>query len=176
MPMLDLTPLKEKHGFLDAQWIPLKKPLSFHFYRSWIEKKFHGEMTYLEKHLTQKEDPAGFFAPAKSVLSLLWSYAPQPQPMIHMPPPLPPSLTKARIALYAQGVDYHRNLHHKMQALVKDLALLWPEATFLPCVDTQALMERDLAVQARLGWVGKNTCLIKARTGSLFFISEVLCS
>lgn len=176
MPMLDLTPLKEKHGFLDAQWIPLEKPLSFHFYRAWIDKKFHGEMNYLERHLPQKEDPANFFAPAKSVLSLLWSYAPQTEPLNSTSPPFLPALKKARIALYAQGLDYHKSLHQKMQTIVQDLALHWPEATFLPSVDTRALMERDLAVQARLGWVGKNTCLIKARTGSLFFISEILCS
>jgi epoxyqueuosine reductase len=42
------------------------------------------------------------------------------------------------------------------------------------CVDTSAVLERDLAAQAGLGWIGKNTNLLDQGLGSFFFIGIVL--
>ena len=42
--------------------------------------------------------------------------------------------------------------------------------------DAVPLLERDMAAQAGLGWVGKNSCLIHPKRGSLFFIGEILTS
>jgi epoxyqueuosine reductase len=39
--------------------------------------------------------------------------------------------------------------------------------------DSGPVLERDLAARAGLGFVGKNTCLIDRKKGSLFFIAEI---
>src|SRR2546430_5218375 len=41
-------------------------------------------------------------------------------------------------------------------------------------VDTSAVLERDVAARAGLGWVGKNTNLLTQSLGSWFFLGAVL--
>jgi epoxyqueuosine reductase len=49
-----------------------------------------------------------------------------------------------------------------------------PAVVSRAAVDTSAVLERDLATRAGLGWIGKNTNLIAVGTGSYFFIGAVL--
>src|ERR1035438_2770077 len=49
-----------------------------------------------------------------------------------------------------------------------------PSSDLLGCVDTQAVLEREVGALSGLGWIGKNTCLIDQKRGSFFFISEIL--
>ena len=43
-----------------------------------------------------------------------------------------------------------------------------------PAVDTSAVLERDLAARAGLGWIGKNTNLLASQANFYFFIGIVL--
>jgi epoxyqueuosine reductase len=54
------------------------------------------------------------------------------------------------------------------------LSAAFPENQSRVCVDTAPILERSLAHQAGLGWIGKNTCLINQESGSWFFLGELL--
>jgi epoxyqueuosine reductase len=80
-----------------------------------------------------------------------------------------------RVASYARGEDYHDVLPARMQELVRFIE----EQVGGPVgnryyTDTGPILERDLAQQAGIGWIGKNTCLIHPKQGSYFFLSEIL--
>jgi len=81
---------------------------------------------------------------------------------------------EGRIAAYAHGTDYHLILPERMQQLVAFIEVQVgapiPNRWY---TDTGPILERDLAQQAGLGWIGKNTCLINPRIGSTFFLSEI---
>ncbi len=157
-------------GFTSFAWLPLKAPPTLDQYRSWLENDYHGEMKYLEDHLELKSHPGKLLPGALFALVVTQDYYPAPQPC----PDLKEHLPHQRIALYAQNSDYHHWFLQQLKDLAQDFSELLPKEDFLCATDSKPILERDLAVQAGLGWVGKNTCLIHPQQGSLFFIGEIL--
>ncbi|WP_413581690.1 tRNA epoxyqueuosine(34) reductase QueG [Bdellovibrio sp. HCB288] len=144
--------------------------MSFDFYRSWIDEGLHGEMKYLADHAPIKENPQSKWSRAESALVFAMPYFPHPEKMDNFP------LKSARVSMYAQGIDYHFWFKERMQKLCVELGKAFPEEEFLAFTDSSPLLERDLAKKAALGWVGKNTCVIHPKKGSLFFIGEIVTS
>jgi epoxyqueuosine reductase len=159
-----------KENYNDFSHAALTKPLSIEFYRSWLEQGFAGEMTYLQTHLPMKETPQVYRARARSAIVVQASYVPHPFPLKNFP------LKQARLALYAQGEDYHHWLKQKLSATAERLKEIFPDEDFLALTDSSPVLERDLAYRAGLGWFGKNTCLIHPKKGSLFLIGEIYTS
>ncbi len=157
-------------GFSHFGFSALSKPLSFEFYQEWLEEGLHGDMKYLEEHAPIKESPQIKWPRAQSALVFAIPYFPHPEANTHFP------LKSARISLYAQGMDYHFWFRERMQKLCANLKEQFPEEEFLSFTDSSPILERDLAKRAGLGWVGKNTCLIHPKKGSLFFIGEIYTS
>jgi epoxyqueuosine reductase len=85
---------------------------------------------------------------------------------------LPP---RGRVARYAWGEDYHVVLREKLDAFLARLrgALAEPFQA-RACVDTSAVIERELAAAAGVGWIGKNTMVLHPRIGSFFFLGEII--
>ncbi|MBX2986332.1 MAG: tRNA epoxyqueuosine(34) reductase QueG [Bdellovibrionaceae bacterium] len=164
-----LEELKNEQGFSLAGWSPLEKPLSLDLYRQWLAENRHGEMKYLEEHLPVKENPQSRFPFARSALVFAVPYRPHPEPREWSRSPL-------RIASYAHGADYHFWFRDRLRALIPRLKEKFPEAEFEAHTDSSPLLERDLAVRAGLGWVGKNTCVIHPKAGSFFLLGEILTS
>ncbi|WII70887.1 tRNA epoxyqueuosine(34) reductase QueG [Bdellovibrio sp. 22V] len=160
----------EELGFSHFGFTSLSKPLSFEFYREWLNEGLHGDMKYLEEHAPIKENPQSKWPRAQSALVFAIPYYPHPERKTDFP------LKQARVSLYAQGMDYHFWFKERMGVLCKKLQELFPGEEFLPFTDSSPVLERDLAKRAGLGWVGKNTCLIHPKKGSLFFIGEIYSS
>ncbi|WP_413613404.1 tRNA epoxyqueuosine(34) reductase QueG [Bdellovibrio sp. HCB-110] len=160
----------EDLGFSHFGFTSLSKPLSFEFYKEWLNQGLHGDMKYLEDHAPIKEDPRSKWPRAQSALVFAIPYFPHPEKKQDFP------LKQARVSLYAQGMDYHFWFKERMASLCKKLQELMPNEEFLPFTDSSPVLERDLAKRAGLGWVGKNTCLIHPKKGSLFFIGEIYTS
>lgn len=77
--------------------------------------------------------------------------------------------------MYAWGEDYHVVLREKLDALVARLRDVIAEPfQARVCVDTSAIVERELAASAGIGWIGKNTMVLHPRLGSFFFLGEII--
>jgi epoxyqueuosine reductase len=79
-----------------------------------------------------------------------------------------------RVARYAQGLDYHDVLRHRLGQLLSWIQQQHPECRGRAVVDTAPLLERDFARLAGLGWFGKNTMLLNRKLGSWFFLGALL--
>lgn len=157
-------------GFSHFGLSPLSRPLSFEVYQNWLNEGLHGKMEYLATHAPIKEKPQTKWPRAHSALVFAVPYYPHPMPPESFP------LRASRVSLYAQGYDYHLWFKLKLQTLCDELKGLMPEEEFVPMTDSSPVLERDLAYRAGLGWVGKNTCVIHPKNGSLFFIGEIYTS
>jgi epoxyqueuosine reductase len=167
----DLLEIKIKElGFSHFGLTTLSRPFSFDVYQSWLDEGLHGEMTYLQDHAPIKENPPSKWPRAQSALVFAVPYYPHPERPATFP------LKEARVSLYAQGYDYHFWFKNKLQSLCDDLKKIHPLEEFVPMTDSAPVLERDLAYRAGLGWIGKNTCVIDPKRGSLFFIGEIYSS
>lgn len=132
---------------------------------AWLQKGFHGDMSYMERNLDKRVDPATLVPGSKSVISLAYNYY----------TPNLPEPGNLKISTYAYGRDYHKVLKKKLKAfwtlIRKELA---PEAHARYFVDSAPVMERQWAARSGLGWLGKNTLLIHPKHGSWFFLAEII--
>lgn len=168
-PVLDdLSRVVRETGFEHFGFAELVQPLSIEFYEAWLANGHHGEMGYLERHLPQKKEPSALVPRARSAIVVTQDYVPHPAPLESWP------LSKqTRVAAYAKGRDYHHFLSERLARLAERLKSRFPDHEFVCFTDSAPVLERDLAARAGLGWVGKNTCLIDRKKGSLFFIGEI---
>ena len=139
-------------------------------YRQWIEKGYAGKMGYLERHLPLKADVRQLLAEAKSVISLAINYY-----TLDPPKPLATDPARGQISRYAWGDDYHDVIRQRLTELIDFIKqTAETELKTRVCVDTAPIIEREYAQKAGLGWIGKNTNLIHWRSGSWYFLAEIL--
>jgi len=101
----------------------------------------------------------------KSILVLGLSYSLESHPR---------EISKAQVARYARGKDYHVVMKKKMAQVVEFLKTNQEDFEYKTFVDSSPLIERFLAEKTGLGWVGQNTCFYTKATGSWIFIGEIL--
>ncbi len=131
---------------------------------AWLDAGYAGGMDYLARTRVERGDPERLLPGCRSVVALALAYGPREDD---------PSWRA--VSRYARGRDYHDLMRPRLAAVVDYLREAGGPATASrAAVDTSAVLERDLAARAGLGWIGKNTNLIAVGGGSYFFIGTVL--
>lgn len=159
-------------GFELVGIIPAAHSETIARYRQWVENGYAGKMHYLEKHLPLKADVRQLLTEAKSVISLAMNYY-----TLDPPKALAEDPGRGQISRYAWGDDYHQLIRERLVELVEFIKqTAEDELKTRVCVDTAPVIEREYAQKAGIGWIGKNTNLIHWRSGSWYFLSEILVS
>jgi epoxyqueuosine reductase len=143
------------------------------FYRDWVRGGMAGEMRYLADHRGEmRADPRTLLPSVRSILCVGKLYnGPEPRSTEFTAP------ERAWISRYAWGEDYHEVLRRGLERLACEIeARVAQPLEWKICVDTAPLLERAYARRAGLGWIGRNTCLIREGAGSWFFLGELLLS
>lgn len=157
-------------GFDRAGVARLAPTRESHAFAEWIARGRHGEMAWLARGVEKRVDPRLLFEGARSALVVSLVYD-APDAETRTPEP-----ASARIAKYAGGADYHDVLLPRLRAVGAALeALVARPLRWRAWVDTGPVLERVLAAQAGLGWIGKNTCLIDSQLGSWTFLGVLAC-
>lgn len=132
---------------------------------AWLKSNKQGEMSYMNNHFDKRLDPRELVPGSKSVISLLYNYSTSNQQ----------KEDTYKVSKYAYGVDYHFVVKSKLKDLVSELKSIIGDFHCRVFVDSAPVMDKVWAKKSGLGWIGKNSNLIHPKSGSYFFIAEIIC-
>lgn len=144
-----------KAGFLEEDAPRLEK---------WLNQNHHGKMDYMTDYFDKRLDPTLLVPDSKSVITVLLNY-------------YPPDFQNAdsyKISKYAYGKDYHSVLKKKLKKLLRAIRTEIGDVSGRAFMDFAPVMEKSWAAKSGLGWIGKNANLITQKTGSFYFIAELI--
>jgi epoxyqueuosine reductase len=136
----------------------------------WLAAGRHGEMHYMQRHGAKRGDPAALVPGTVRAISArmdYWQAAARDAKGVLATPAL------GYVARYALGRDYHKVMRRRLQALATAIADRIGSFGYRVFVDSGPVLEKALARNAGLGWIGKHTNLLD-RDGSWFLLGELL--
>lgn len=137
---------------------------------AWLAAGRHGAMDYMARHGTKRSRPQELLPGTLRVLCARMNYwteaSPGPQQILNNP-------SAAYISRYAVGRDYHKVLRQRLKQLVERVQKHISHFGYRVFVDSAPVLEKALARNAGLGWIGKHTNLINRTGGSWFFLGEI---
>ncbi|KFN41165.1 tRNA epoxyqueuosine(34) reductase QueG [Arenimonas oryziterrae] len=138
--------------------------------QDWLEQGQHGEMDYMARHGDKRSRPAELQPGTLRVVSVRMDYGTGEDEEAWR------TLAqgeRAYVARYALGRDYHKVMRNRLQKLSDRIADAIGPFGYRVFVDSAPVLERALARNAGLGWIGKNACVINRNAGSWFFLGEI---
>jgi epoxyqueuosine reductase len=136
----------------------------------WLAQGRHGEMDYMARHGTKRSRPADLHAGTVRVISVRMDYDP-PGARDGWEVIDDPEL--GFVSRYALGRDYHKLVRARLQKLADHITNEIGPFGYRAFSDSAPVLEKALARNAGLGWIGKHTNLINRRAGSWFFLGEL---
>jgi len=144
-----------KSGFLEEEAPRLE---------NWLDQNHHGQMAYMENHFDKRLNPNLLVDGARSVVSLLLNYYPSEIQ----------NEDSYKISKYAYGQDYHFVIKEKLKELLHSIKESIGEVSGRAFVDSAPVLDKAWAAKSGLGWIGKNSNLLTQKTGSFYFIAELI--
>ncbi len=136
----------------------------------WLDAGYHGDMDWMARHGTMRSRPNELLPGTVRVISVRIDYLP---PEAQFASNLD-NANQAYISRYALGRDYHKLLRNQLKKLGQKIELEVGKLGYRPFVDSAPILERPLAQEAGLGWIGKHSLIINKDAGSWFFLGELL--
>ncbi len=137
---------------------------------AWLKKNYHGDMHYMERHGTRRSRPQELVEGTISIISVRMDYLP---PSSKHPATVLNNSNLAYVSRYALGRDYHKVLRQRLQKLADKIIEHYGVFGYRCFVDSAPVLEKALARNAGLGWIGKHSNLINPKAGSWFFLGEI---
>lgn len=132
-------------------------------YKEWLAKGYHADLAYMENHL--RCFPQEYFPNAKTAIIFITNYKQAKQEF---------NPNSGLVASYARGRDYHHVHRKRLKKFIQWLEQRSGKNGIAKAFsDSSPVFEKALAVQAGLGWFGKNTLLIHRRFGTFTLLSGI---
>ena len=137
------------------------------FLEGWIERGYASSLEYLKRNIDCRADAEGLVEGAKSVIVCAVSYKnsiSEGYPTDH----------QAKVASYACTTDYHTTIKQMLFDLCKRLKEVDADFAARCFVDSAPIFEKRYAVEAGLGWIGRQSLLVTPQFGTFVLLGEVV--
>jgi epoxyqueuosine reductase len=135
----------------------------------WLDAGYDGEMSYLRRGEEKRKKPDLVLEGVKSILCFRTNYYTMEKDMSYVE-----HRDTADISIYALNKDYHDTITPRLRLMEEKIQKEFEGCRTRIYVDTGPILEKPLAQQAGLGWIGKHTNLLTEGAGSWYFLSEIL--
>lgn len=142
------------------------------YLEDWQMKGYAADMAYMQRPPDLLCDPSKLLPEYQSIITFLVPYNTFPHARIDEKSGF------GKVARYAWGNDYHLVIKERLSRFLLDCEnkkILNRENTRF-FTDSVPLLERALAANAELGFIGKSSMLIRPGSGTYFFIAEMITS
>lgn len=164
-----LNELQSEYDILDIGYTEESEPISFSHYEKWVKEDLHGPLGYLaDERMKLRSSLKNYYPEFESALVFLFSYQKTKKNEKD---------SKLKIASYVngfEGMDYHVYVRERLTSILSEIKNFIPDIEGVFSLDTQPILERDMAYRSGLGWFGKNSMLINKKEGSYFIIGSLL--
>jgi epoxyqueuosine reductase len=131
----------------------------------WLGRGYHADMEWMAATRAVRQDVQQKLPGTRSVVVVARNY--------HAPRSELES-GAGRVSCYAWGRDYHRALLKPLRRLAQFVETLEEGAQTYCCIDSGPVMEKAWAARAGVGWIGKNSLVLRRDLGSYFFLGVIL--
>ncbi len=136
-------------------------------YFEWLESGAAEPLDYMQLYLDQRFNPGNLLDGTRSIVVCAINYKNEFS-LAQRDSLLP------KIASYALAKDYHKVIRKQLKNLLKMLQKINPSLNGRCCVDTAPLLEKQLAVEAGLGWIGRQSLLVTPQFGTFVLLGVLL--
>lgn len=137
------------------------------FLEEWIGEGYASSLDYLKRNINCRADATALVNGAKSVVVCAVAYknrVSEGYPADH----------KAKVASYALSTDYHTTIKQMLFELCARLKELAPSLSARCFVDSAPIFEKRYAVEAGLGWIGRQSLLVTPDYGTFVLLGEIV--
>lgn len=135
----------------------------------WLDAGYDGEMAYIRRGEEKRKNPDLVLEGVQSILCFRTNYYTMEKDMSYVE-----HRDVADISIYALNDDYHDTITPRLRQMEEKIKAQFEGCRTRIYVDTGPILEKPLAQQAGLGWIGKHTNLLTQGAGSWYFLSEIL--
>lgn len=136
-------------------------------FRAWLARGRQSSLGYLERNVDKRFDARRLVEGARTAVVCAVSYKNR------VGEGYPPG-HRTKVASYACAADYHATLRTMLGGMLDALRAAHPGLGGRAFVDTAPLAEKQLAVEAGLGWIGRQSLLVTPQYGSFVLLGELI--
>lgn len=136
-------------------------------FRTWLDSGYSANLGYLSRNLDKRFDPSNLVEGARTVVVCAVNYKNRTSDGY-------PDGCRTKIASYACTHDYHRTIRQMLRTLFESLRRDFPTLGGRMFTDSAPILEKQFAVDAGLGWTGRQSLLVTPQFGTFVLLGELV--